>query len=144
MLGAVRGDAVLPIWTGAFAAGDLRRIGQLRREAEAFGNFRGAEEIDLGVREPAPTVGAVPNGVGELSDDGVFFVTRMKDNAVYGVVEERKVPEKGNVLSDKVIFFYRTAAEGQEHFFRRIEVWDEEKQRTLVFLTNHLTFGATT
>src|SRR5881628_3581027 len=81
---------------------------------------------------------------GELTDDGVFFVTRMKDNAVYGVVEERKVPEKGNVLSDKVIFFYRTAAEGQEHFFRRIEVWDEEKQRTLVFLTNHLTFGATT
>jgi len=47
-------------------------------------------------------------------------------------------------MSDKVVFFYRTAAEGQEHFFRRIEVWDEEKQRTLVFLTNHLTFGATT
>jgi hypothetical protein len=81
---------------------------------------------------------------GELSRDGVFFVTRMKDNAVYGVVEERKVPEKGTVLSDRVVFFYRTAAEGQEHFFRRIEVWDEEKQRTLVFLTNHLTFGATT
>ena len=81
---------------------------------------------------------------GELTRDGVFFVTRMKDNAVYGVVEERNVPEKRNVLSDKVVFFYRTAAEGQEHFFRRIEVWDEEKQRTLVFLTNHLTFGATT
>ena len=81
---------------------------------------------------------------GELTREGVFFVTRMKDNAVYGVVEERKVPEKGNVLSDKVLFFYRTAAEGQEHFFRRVEVWDEEKQRTLVFLTNHLTFGATT
>ncbi len=81
---------------------------------------------------------------GELTRDGVFFVTRMKDNAVYGVVEERNVPEKRNVLSDKVVLFYRTAAEGQEHFFRRIEVWDEEKQRTLVFLTNHLTFGATT
>lgn len=59
---------------------------------------------------------------GELTRAGVFFVTRMKDNAVYGVVEDRRVPEKGNVLSDKVIFFYRTAAEGQEHFFRRIEV----------------------
>src|SRR6266481_5672420 len=63
---------------------------------------------------------------GELTRDGVFFVTRMKDNAVYGVVEERNVPEKRNVLSDKVVFFYRTAAEGQEHFFCRIEVWDEE------------------
>jgi hypothetical protein len=81
---------------------------------------------------------------GELTREGVFFVTRMKDNAVYGVVEERKVPEKGNVLSDNVVFFYRTAADGQQHFFRRIEVWDEEKQRTLVFLTNHLTFGAST
>src|SRR5712691_5637775 len=81
---------------------------------------------------------------GELTRDGVFLVTRMKDNAVYGVVEERKVPEKGNVLSDKVVFFYRMAVAGHEHFFRRIEVWDEEKQRTLVFLTNHLTFGATT
>jgi IS4 transposase len=81
---------------------------------------------------------------GELTRDGVYFVTRMKDNAVYGVVEERKIPDKGRVISDRVIFFYRTAAEGQEHFCRRIEVWDEEKQRTLVFLTNHLTFGATT
>jgi len=81
---------------------------------------------------------------GKLTCDGVFFVTRMKDNADYGVVEKRKVPEKGNVLSDEVIFFHRTAAEGHEHFFRRIEVWEEKKQRTLVFLTNHLTFGATT
>jgi len=36
------------------------------------------------------------------------------------------------------------AGVGKEYFFRRVEVWDEEKQRTLVFLTNHLTFGATT
>ena len=27
---------------------------------------------------------------------------------------------------------------------RRIEVWNEERQETLVFLTNHLSFGATT
>src|SRR5207302_9837037 len=81
---------------------------------------------------------------GELTREGVIFVTRMKDNAAYGVVEERKVPEKSNVLSDKVIFFYRMAVEGHEHFFRRIEVWDEDKQRTLVVLTNHLTFGPTT
>src|SRR5437879_5049115 len=88
MLGAVRGDAVLPIWTGAFAAGDLRRIGQLRREAEAFGNFRGAEEIDLGVREPAPTVGAVPNGV--RADAGQMPV----DGVVFGIQEEVPVQEQ--------------------------------------------------
>src|SRR5437879_11381796 len=68
----------------------------------------------------------------------------MKDNASYGVAEKRQVPENGNVRSDEVIFFFSMAEAGKEYFFRRVEVWDEEKQRTLVFLTNHLTFGATT
>jgi hypothetical protein len=80
----------------------------------------------------------------ELTDQGVFFVTRMKDNASYGVVEKRKVPEKGNVRRDEVIFFFSMAEGGKAFFFRRVEVWDEEKQTTIVFLTNHLEFGATT
>jgi Domain of unknown function (DUF4372)/Transposase DDE domain len=81
---------------------------------------------------------------GKLTDQGVFFVTRMKDNAVYDVVEKREIPQKGNVRRDEVIFFLSMAAAGKEYFFRRIEIWDEEKQRTIVFLTNHLEFGATT
>ena len=80
----------------------------------------------------------------ELTDQEVFFVTRMKDNAIYDVVEGREVPDKGHVRSDEVIFFPSMAANGKEYFFRRVEVWDEEQQRTLVFLTNHLKFGATT
>src|SRR5438309_5415468 len=80
----------------------------------------------------------------ELTDAGVFFVTRMKSNADYAVVEKRKTPEKSNVVKDEDIFFFSMAKAGKEYFFRRVEVWDEEKQRTLVFLTNHLTFGATT
>jgi len=81
---------------------------------------------------------------GELTDEGVFFVTRMKDNASYGVAEKRQVPENGNVRSDEVIFFFSMAEAGKEYFFRRVEVWDEEKQTTFAFLTNHLTFGSTT
>lgn len=80
----------------------------------------------------------------ELTDQEVFLVTRMKDNAVYDVVERREVPNKGHVRRDEVIFFPSMAANGKEYFFRRVEVWDEDQQRTLVFLTNHLTFGATT
>src|SRR5438128_1217137 len=71
----------------------------------------------------------------ELTDAGVFFVTRMKSNADYAVVEKRKTPEKSNVVKDEDIFFFSMAKAGQECFFRRVEVWDEEKQRTLVFLT---------
>ena len=80
----------------------------------------------------------------ELTDQGAFFVTRMKDNAVYEVVEKRDIPDKGHVRRDEVIFFPSMAIEGKEYFFRRVEVWDEDQQRTLVFLTNHLKFGSTT
>jgi len=80
----------------------------------------------------------------ELTDQGVFFVTRMKANADYEVVGRRKPPEKSNVGRDEDIFFYSMAAAGKQYFFRRIEVWDEAKQDTLVFLTNHMEFGATT
>jgi Transposase DDE domain/Domain of unknown function (DUF4372) len=80
----------------------------------------------------------------ELTDQGVFFVTRMKANADYDVVGKRKIPENSNVRRDEDIFFYSMAAAGKQYFFRRIEVWDETKQDMLVFLSNHMEFGATT
>jgi hypothetical protein len=82
----------------------------------------------------------------KLTLQGVFFVTRLKDNAVYEVVEERQVPKNRNVLKDQIIFFSSQRPEnpGEEYFFRRVEIWDEEKQESLVFLTNNREFGATT
>ncbi len=80
-----------------------------------------------------------------LDADGVFFVTRMKDNADYGVVERRPVPEHGAVRRDEIIFLYKAARGGNlDLFLRRIEVWDEEQKRVLVFLTNHRGFAAST
>src|SRR6202790_4849760 len=80
-----------------------------------------------------------------LDADGVFFVTRMKDNADYGVVERRRVPEHGAVRRDEIIFLYKAARTGNyDLFLRRIEVWDETQQRTLVFITNHRGFAAST
>lgn len=80
----------------------------------------------------------------DLGRQGVFFVTRLKDKAVYEVIEERKVPENRNVLRDEVIFFPSLAEPKMEYFFRRVEIWDEEKKESIIFLTNHQTFGATT
>ena len=80
-----------------------------------------------------------------LEQQKVFFVTRLKDKADYAVMEKRGVPEKGNVLKDEVIVLMKlAAAEGQECFLRRIEVWVEEKQETIVFVTNHLKLAAST
>lgn len=76
---------------------------------------------------------------------GVYFVTRMKQNAVYEVVEERTVPLHRNILSDEIILLTGVGAQDKcPHPLRRIVVWDEENQREIVLLTNHLQFGATT
>ena len=80
-----------------------------------------------------------------LDADGVFFVTRIKDNADYGVLERRSVPERGPVQRDEIVFLYKMARAGERDLFlRRIEVWDQAQQRTLVFLTNHRSFAAST
>ena len=76
---------------------------------------------------------------------GVFFVTRQKDNAHYGVLEDRPVPRNRNILSDQIIelegFYSHQKYPGT---LRRLEVWDEENEKVIVLLTNHMTFGATT
>ena len=82
---------------------------------------------------------------GRLTTDGVFFVTRLKRGAVYRVVERRRVPERGGILRDEVIELTGgDAAEQCPQRLRRVEVDDPDKGDTLVFLTNHLAFGATT
>jgi hypothetical protein len=81
----------------------------------------------------------------ELTLEEVYFVTRMKDNAVYEVKEELEVPQNSNVVSDQIICFPRLAREGEEPvLFRRVEILDEKKQERIVFLSNLLAFGATT
>jgi Transposase DDE domain len=80
----------------------------------------------------------------ELTRQGVYWVTRLKENADYLVVERRPVPAGGKVLADEAISFYRLPGEGREYFFRRVEIWDAEQERRLVLLSNHLEFGPTT
>jgi hypothetical protein len=82
----------------------------------------------------------------ERTQEEVYFVTRMKDNAVYEVKEALQVPQNRNVVRDQIICFPRLKREGEEDpvLFRRVEIWDAEKQESLVFLSHLLTFGATT
>jgi hypothetical protein len=78
-------------------------------------------------------------------EEEVYFVTRMKDNALYTIVEERALPHHRSILKDQIIVLSGSGAwEKCPYPLRRVEVWDEEKQQTLVFLTNHYNFGAST
>jgi Domain of unknown function (DUF4372)/Transposase DDE domain len=78
-----------------------------------------------------------------LTRQGVFFVTRLRHDAHFRVVEERPVPGRGRILRDQIIHlgshWYR-----QPHLLRRLEVEVPEETYPLVLLSNHLGWGATT
>jgi hypothetical protein len=76
---------------------------------------------------------------------GVFFVTRLKDNAAFEVVEECQTPANRNIRADQLIRL--TGARAQADYpelLRRVVVWDAANECEIVLLTNLLEFGATT
>jgi hypothetical protein len=82
---------------------------------------------------------------GRWTAQGVYFVTRMKDNALYEVVGEKEVPRNRHVLRDEMIELRGPKAiEKCPYPLRRIEVYDPETEEVLVFLTNYMNLGATT
>ena len=104
-----------------------------------------APEVPL----PAESVVAMDKGYTDYGQyetwtrQRVWFVTRMKDNATYEVVERREVPKNRPILADEVIRLTGVNAP-KDLRLQRIVVWNEEKQDILILLTNHLEFGATT
>jgi hypothetical protein len=80
------------------------------------------------------------------TEQGVFFVTRMKDNAQYEVVETHQPPQNRAILVDQTIRLTGQGAQDKcSHLLRRVEaVRDEATGHRLVFLTNHLKLGAST
>jgi hypothetical protein len=79
------------------------------------------------------------------TEAGVFFVTRMKDNAQFEVIEEREPPQNRRILRDQTIELSGAGAQEKcPHRLRRIEAVREDTGETLVFLTNHHGLGAST
>lgn len=104
-----------------------------------------APEVPL----PAESIVAMDRGYTDYAQyevwtrQRIWFVTRMKDNARYEVLERRCLPQHRSIRADEVIRLTGPRAP-HDLRLRRIVVWDEEKQESLVFFTNHMTFGATT
>lgn len=81
------------------------------------------------------------------TDQTVYFVTRLKDNAVYRAVRNLPVPEskKGSVLKDQIIRFTGQGAEAKcSYEMRLVTFYDAEHDRTFKFLTNNFSFAAST
>ena len=77
-----------------------------------------------------------------LGEKGVFFVTRLKKNAVYKLLERRPLPLKtGGLTSDHII---KVKPHGADLILRRIGYRDPETNHRYEFLTNHLQLAAQT
>jgi hypothetical protein len=82
---------------------------------------------------------------GRWCDEGVFFVTRMKSDARYEIVQQRLIVPKGNIVADQLV---RLSADGAAdkcpHVLRRVEAIREDTGGTLVFVTNLLDLSPAT
>jgi hypothetical protein len=75
----------------------------------------------------------------------IYFVTRLKDNAAYEVVEECALPANRPIRSDQLIRFTgEKAKQDCPCLLRRVVVWDAANEQEIVLLTNQLAFGSTT
>lgn len=76
---------------------------------------------------------------------GVFFVTRLRQDLHYEILKQRPVPQNRNILRDELVSLSSIHGQRACPFpLRRIEVWNPEHEETIVLLTNHLEFGAST
>lgn len=84
---------------------------------------------------------------GRWTEEGVYFVTRLKDNAVYRAVKNLPVPQTkhGGVLKDQLIRFTGLGAKAKcAHELRLVTFYDAEQDRSFEFLTNNFKLAAST
>jgi hypothetical protein len=79
----------------------------------------------------------------QLSQQGVYFVTRLKKDLKWKELESRPVPQKSSILRDQIIEI-RPYRRNYTLKLRIVTMWDAENQEEIQFLTNHLEFGTTT
>ena len=79
------------------------------------------------------------------TEQEIFFVTRMKDNPKFEVVQEHEPPQNRGILADQTIRLTGVGAQDKcPHLLRRVEAVRADTGDILVFLTNHHQLGAST
>jgi len=81
---------------------------------------------------------------GQLSQDKVFFVTRLKDNANYETVDESRMLMQWKIVSDDEITIEGVRTTNGLVRLRRVVMADPETGQDFAFLTNNLKLAATT
>ncbi|MCK5341774.1 MAG: IS4 family transposase [Candidatus Heimdallarchaeota archaeon] len=80
-----------------------------------------------------------------LCDRGIHFVTRLKKNAQYQIVERRSTKKHSHIYSDQIIKLTGFYSQKKcPRLLRRIRCKDIETGKIIVILTNHLHWSAQT
>lgn len=75
----------------------------------------------------------------------IYFVTKMKSNAVYTVTKNRSLPDNSPIIKVQEIRLTGFYSKKECPFLlRRIEVYDEENDLIIVLLTNNMKLAAST
>jgi len=79
-----------------------------------------------------------------FTDKSIWYVTRLKDNALYQGRKEFDIPDAADsgVLKDEEIVLYYGDKKQKQHRARRIAYWDSDNGRLFEFITNNFTFPA--
>ncbi len=80
----------------------------------------------------------------EFTKNSIWYVTRLKDNALYEARKEFDIPDDADsgVLKDEEIILYYGEKKKDEHRARRIAYWDSENERLFEFITNNFELSA--
>lgn len=79
-----------------------------------------------------------------LNDQGIWFVTRAKSNIDYAVVGQHPLSGKGVLSDDHITLQGALTKTKYPKELRLIRYYDEERDKTLTFLTNNFKLAATT
>lgn len=80
-----------------------------------------------------------------LTDNGVFFVTRLRPNSIYQVLERKEYDKSQGVTSDQIIQLNSAhALKRGAPRLRRVGYYDKETRKHYVFITNHFRLSAAT
>ena len=79
----------------------------------------------------------------QWTDAGVYFVSRLRANAKFEVLEQRELPPGGAILGDQIIRLTdKYARKNCRHLLRRVVTLHEETGEILQFVTNHCKLAA--
>lgn len=79
-----------------------------------------------------------------FTEKSIWYVTRLKDNALYKAGEEFDIPDDADfgVLKDEEVVLHYGENKSKTHRARRIAYWDDENNRLFEFITNNFELSA--